>query len=99
SASSTTSSASSTASSSVASSFPANWTSYGCWQDGPGPRILPQYQAPDNSNMTRESCVQLCTSMNYAVFGTECYCQCFCGNAIYNGGKQAPDKSGCQTQC
>ncbi|KXJ88041.1 hypothetical protein Micbo1qcDRAFT_124031 [Microdochium bolleyi] len=87
-------------SSSMASSATAtSWTSYGCWQDGPGPRILPQYQAPDNSNMTRESCIQLCSSMNYTISGTEYYRQCFCGNAIYNGGKQAPDESGCQTAC
>ncbi|KAH7034935.1 uncharacterized protein B0I36DRAFT_381758 [Microdochium trichocladiopsis] len=105
------SSSSSTATSSVSSSatpsstapandgFPAGWTYQGCWQDGPGPRIIPTYQAPDNSSLTRQSCAQLCAGMGYTVSGTEYFRQCFCSNAIYNGGHQAADESGCQTPC
>ncbi|KAH7025074.1 uncharacterized protein B0I36DRAFT_353239 [Microdochium trichocladiopsis] len=95
----TSTSSSSSPTSSTPPGFPAGWSYFGCWQDGPGPRILPQYQAPDNANLTRESCANLCDSMGYNISGTEYFRQCFCSNDIYNGGKESPDDSGCQTPC
>lgn len=83
----------------VDNGYPKNWTYQGCWQDGPGPRIMPTFQAPDNNNMTRQSCAKLCNDAGYTISGTEYFMQCFCSNAIYNGGKPSADESGCQTPC
>ncbi|KAI1323225.1 hypothetical protein F5Y16DRAFT_351006 [Xylariaceae sp. FL0255] len=83
----------------AATGIPKGWTSQGCWQDGPNGRILSTYQAPDNDELTVESCVQLCASMNYTISGTEYYQQCFCGNAIYNGGYELNSTAECNTPC
>ncbi|RYP76919.1 hypothetical protein DL771_001472 [Monosporascus sp. 5C6A] len=79
--------------------FPEGWTDQGCWQDGPNGRIMPTYQAPDNSDLTQESCAQLCFDRGYKISGTEYFRQCFCSNAIYNGGTPEPDESKCTTPC
>ncbi|KAJ1331407.1 glyoxal/methylglyoxal oxidase [Microdochium nivale] len=96
-----TTSSSAIATSSVAANngFPANWTYQGCWRDGPGPRIMPTFQAPDDTTLTRQKCAQVCFGRGYNISGTEYFRQCFCSNAIYNGGVQAADESGCQTPC
>ncbi|KAI4602761.1 hypothetical protein KJ359_007979 [Pestalotiopsis sp. 9143b] len=83
----------------VVTGFPKGWTSQGCWQDGPNGRIIPTYQDPDNQMLTPQSCAQTCFSKGYNVSGTEYYAQCFCGNAIYNGGKASPDQTKCNTPC
>ncbi|KAI0878936.1 WSC domain-containing protein [Hypoxylon argillaceum] len=83
----------------VPTSFPTGWTAQGCWQDGPNGRIVPTYNAPDNDNLTPQSCAQLCDSLNYTVSGTEYYKQCFCSNAIYNGGVKGTDDTKCNTPC
>ncbi|KAI1640310.1 hypothetical protein F4809DRAFT_591116 [Biscogniauxia mediterranea] len=82
-----------------ATGFPEGWTAQGCWQDGPNGRIMPTYQAPDNQELTLQSCAQLCASNGYTISGTEYYTQCFCGNAIYNGGVASEDTSSCNTPC
>ncbi|KAI0909694.1 WSC domain-containing protein [Ustulina deusta] len=88
-----------TAAAPTATTFPVGWTSQGCWQDGPNGRIITAYQAPDNDQLTPQSCAALCNSMGYIISGTEYYRQCFCGNAIYNGGVQGPDDTKCNTPC
>ncbi|KAI0852681.1 putative glyoxal oxidase [Daldinia vernicosa] len=79
--------------------FPDGWTDQGCWQDGPNGRIMPTFQAPDDSQLTPQKCAQLCADNNYTVSGTEYYTQCFCSNAIYNGGVRGEDTSKCSTPC
>ncbi|KAI1478385.1 putative glyoxal oxidase [Daldinia eschscholtzii] len=79
--------------------FPDGWTDQGCWQDGPNGRILPTYQAPDDPQLTPQKCAQVCADKGYIVSGTEYYTQCFCGNAIYNGGVRGDDPSKCSTPC
>ncbi|KAI1757039.1 WSC domain-containing protein [Xylaria castorea] len=83
----------------VPSTFPSGWTSQGCWQDGPNGRIMPTFEAPDNDQLTLQSCASLCDGMNYTISGTEYYRQCFCSNAIYNGGVQGTDNTKCNTPC
>ncbi|KAI1279043.1 WSC domain-containing protein [Xylaria sp. FL0933] len=83
----------------VPTALPAGWTSQGCWQDGPNGRIMPTYQAPDSDQLTPQSCAVLCNSMGYIISGTEYYKQCFCSNAIYNGGVESPDTTKCNTPC
>ncbi|KAI1344989.1 putative glyoxal oxidase [Xylariaceae sp. FL0016] len=99
---STTTSLSSTSSATATplpTGFPEGWTAQGCWQDGPNGRIMPAYQAPDNAQLTQESCAQLCASKGYTISGTEYFTQCFCDNAIYNGGVEGNDASKCATPC
>ncbi|CAJ2501542.1 Uu.00g043950.m01.CDS01 [Anthostomella pinea] len=83
----------------VATGFPEGWTDQGCWQDGPNGRIMPTFQAPDNKQLTQQSCAELCDSNGYTVSGTEYYTQCFCSNAIYNGGVAGKDTTKCSTPC
>ncbi|KAL7628868.1 hypothetical protein AAE478_000383 [Parahypoxylon ruwenzoriense] len=80
-------------------SFPDGWTSQGCWQDGPNGRIMPTFQAPDDPQLTPQKCAQLCSDNGYIISGTEYYTQCFCSNAIFNGGAPTEDASKCSTPC
>ncbi|KAF9879202.1 copper radical oxidase [Colletotrichum karsti] len=92
-------SASSTSSAAaIATSYPTGWTDQGCWVDNANGRILPN-QAPDDPNMTVESCVSYCNSKGFTVAGAEYHTQCFCGNAIYGGGVVASDPTTCNTPC
>ncbi|KAK8056954.1 WSC domain-containing protein [Apiospora rasikravindrae] len=79
--------------------LPAGWTAQGCWQDGPNGRIIPTYQNPDSDNLTPQSCAYLCQNRGYTISGTEFSRQCFCGNAIYNGGHVTSDPSQCSNTC
>ncbi|XXG94458.1 FKBP12-associated protein [Hypoxylon texense] len=79
--------------------FPEGWTNQGCWQDGPNGRIMPTYQAPDDPELTPQKCAQVCFDNNYSISGTEYYTQCFCSDAIYNGGVASDDTTLCSTPC
>ncbi|KAK7924877.1 WSC domain-containing protein [Apiospora marii] len=81
------------------SGLPAGWTSQGCWQDGPNGRIIQDYQAPDSANLTPQNCAFLCQNRGYTIAGTEFSKQCFCGNAIYNGGHVSNDPTQCSNTC
>ncbi|KAI1766176.1 hypothetical protein GGR53DRAFT_464578 [Hypoxylon sp. FL1150] len=99
SASATTAPTSSTPATPEATGFPDGWTNQGCWQDGPNGRIMPTYQAPDDPELTPQKCAQVCFANNYTISGTEYYTQCFCSDAIYNGGVASDDTSLCSTPC
>ena len=94
----TTLSSTTTSSVPVPTGFPEGWEDRGCWVDGANGRIL-QYQAPDDPNMTLQSCVATCVGLGYAVAGAEYHRQCFCGNYIGNGGVLATDQATCNTPC
>ncbi|KAJ2982466.1 hypothetical protein NUW58_g6433 [Xylaria curta] len=83
----------------IPTAFPEGWTAQGCWQDGPNGRIMPTYNAPDNDALTPQSCAALCDERGYTISGTEYYRQCFCSNAIYNGGVKGTDETKCNTPC
>lgn len=57
-----------------------------------------RFGAPDNSNMTVESCVALCVSMNYTIAGMEYSEQCFCDDYILNNSTMASSGS-CAMPC
>jgi hypothetical protein len=82
----------------VGTGFPTGWTSQGCWIDGRQGRIL-EYQAPDSATNTQQSCAQHCAARGYKISGTEYHAQCFCGNAIINGGVTATNQADCNTPC
>ena len=77
--------------------LPAGWTYQGCWIDGVDGRILNEQQ-PDNQANSNELCAQTCAAAGYNISGTEYSVQCFCGNAIYNGGNKTVD-SDCSMSC
>ncbi|KAM0332583.1 hypothetical protein ACHAQA_002867 [Verticillium albo-atrum] len=78
--------------------FPSGWSQYGCWVDGAAGRIL-TFQAPDDDDMTLQSCATNCFNRGFTVAGAEYSHQCFCGNAIINGGVEASSESQCNTPC
>ncbi len=77
--------------------LPAGWTYQGCWLDGKNGRILP-YQVPDIATNSPAKCANACLAAGYSISGTEYAVQCFCGNAIYNGGTTVAE-SQCSTAC
>ncbi len=77
--------------------LPAGWTYQGCWLDGKNGRILP-YQVPDSTANSPATCANACLAAGYTISGTEYAVQCFCGNAIYNGGVTVADTD-CSTAC
>jgi hypothetical protein len=56
------------------------------------------YQQPDNSTLTIESCVQTCIGLGYSVAGAEYSTQCFCDNFIRNGANLTADTD-CSMTC
>ncbi|KAK4580137.1 hypothetical protein LTR86_000340 [Recurvomyces mirabilis] len=90
-----------TTSSPVATTLPSDWQHSACYVDQTNGRILPQQQ-PDSSSLTPVSCINTCAAAGYSVAGVEYSSQCFCGNAIVNGGAPASDSvaaSQCHMAC
>ncbi|KAH6634407.1 glyoxal oxidase-like protein [Chaetomium sp. MPI-SDFR-AT-0129] len=77
--------------------IPDGWSYQGCWIDGKAGRILP-YQVPDSQANSPAVCAAACLAAGYIISGTEYGVQCFCGNAIYNGGAKTAD-SDCSSAC
>lgn len=67
--------------------IPTGWTYQGCWIDGRNGRIL-THQVPDSATNSQTQCANTCAGLGYSISGTEYSQQCFCGNAIYNGGEK-----------
>ncbi len=78
--------------------LPSGWASDGCYADNVSGRIL-TYQDPDSKTLTVESCIAICSGKGYVVAGMEYSVECFCGNAIVNGGKPATAPTECNTAC
>lgn len=89
----TSSTISSSATSSTISSNATGWSYRGCYIDGANGRILSNTQ-PANATMTNEQCITSCQAAGYSVAGNEYSTECYCGNAIINGGALVAD-----TQC
>ncbi|KAI9833274.1 MAG: hypothetical protein M1826_000187 [Phylliscum demangeonii] len=81
-----------------ATGLPTGWAYAGCYVDGAHGRIL-SYNQPDSQTLTVESCVQACVGLGYTVAGMEFSTQCFCGNAVINGGTLAPADTDCSMTC
>jgi hypothetical protein len=79
------------------STLPAGWSYHGCYIDGANGRDM-NYQLPDNSTLTIESCVQTCIGLGYSVAGAEYSTQCFCDNFIRNGATLAANTD-CSMTC
>ncbi|KAF8860151.1 hypothetical protein BDZ45DRAFT_688777 [Acephala macrosclerotiorum] len=94
----TSSASASVTSSSAATGFPTGWSYYGCYVDGLTGRIL-QNQLADNEENTLQVCVAACAAAGYTIAGAEYGVQCFCGDAIYNGGVLATNQADCSVAC
>jgi hypothetical protein len=81
-----------------ATGLPAGWKYDGCWVDNVNGRIM-AHEQPDNQQLTAESCVNTCVGLGYTVAGMEYGVQCFCDNAITNGGALAANQGDCNTPC
>jgi hypothetical protein len=81
----------------VVTGLPDEWSYQGCWIDGKQGRILP-HQVPDSQTNSPASCASACAAAGYTISGTEYSVQCFCGNAIYNGGVKTAE-SDCSATC
>ena len=69
-----------------------------CYEDGNQRRVLswPGRKAPQNHDLTREGCMQICHDKGYLLAGVEYGSQCFCGNATSSG---AVKGDGCKGAC
>lgn len=85
-------------SSTVRGGLPSVWEYKGCYIDDPNARVLPM-RLPDDPILTAQECVSSCYQLGYSVAGLEYRRECFCGNAIYNGGTIAPSQSDCNLTC
>ena len=81
-----------------ATGLPAGWDYKGCWVDNANGRIL-NVQKPDSQTLTIESCVAACVASGSTVAGMEFGVQCFCGNAVTNGGVLANADTECSVAC
>ncbi|KAL2271185.1 hypothetical protein VTJ83DRAFT_556 [Remersonia thermophila] len=95
--SSTAASSTSAAPTQAPTGLPEGWTYQGCWIDGAQGRILP-HQVPDPVGNTPAVCASICKDLGYSVSGTEYSVQCFCGNAIHNGGAPTSEAD-CSMSC
>ena len=84
--------------SNTASSLPLGWAYEGCYNDSIHAPVLSLMQ-PDNINLTVQTCVWFCYQQGYSISGLEDREQCFCGNAILNGGTLADWDFDCDTTC
>ena len=89
---------STSSSTSSATGLPSGWKYDGCYVDNLNGRIL-SVQQPDNAALTAESCVSACAGAGYTVAGMEYAVQCFCGDAIINGGVLAAAQTDCSSPC
>ncbi|RFU31980.1 hypothetical protein B7463_g4374, partial [Scytalidium lignicola] len=80
----------------------AGWSSLGCYTDSVNARSL-SYAAgvPGGPTaMTVELCESTCLAAGYSYAGVEYADECYCGNALQNGGAPAPDgNAGCNMAC
>lgn len=83
---------------SLSLAFPADFTYKGCYVDNVSGRVLP-HQRPDSDTLTIDSCITTCVGLGYSIAGAEYSRQCFCGNAIYNGGALASADTECNMNC
>ncbi|KAL2165179.1 hypothetical protein VTH06DRAFT_475 [Thermothelomyces fergusii] len=81
----------------AATGYPEGWSDQGCWIDGKQGRIL-LHQLPDSQANSRARCANACAEAGYTVSGTEYAVQCFCSDAIHNGGAET-DEADCSTPC
>ncbi|KAE9396148.1 WSC-domain-containing protein [Gymnopus androsaceus JB14] len=84
-----------TTSSTTLSSSNSTWNSQGCYVDE-SPRILQGYFG-DQDSMTTESCISICSGLEFTMAATEYGSQCLCGNSLV--GASTADSGDCSFPC
>lgn len=90
---------STTTTTTMAVSLPTGWTFAGCYEDNVsnlGRSII--NGNPGNSQMTIESCVNLCAAANYTVAGMEYADECYCDDYVRNAAPKEPSTD-CNMAC
>ena len=79
---------------------PNGWVSEGCYTDSVAARTLANQvdTTGGGSVMTIQLCVSACETAGYSLAGAEYAGQCYCGNALINGGP-ASDQTICSMKC
>ncbi|KAJ7025972.1 galactose oxidase [Mycena alexandri] len=80
----------------IATDLPSPWAYVGCFVDNANGRVLTTETT--DTNLTMESCVATCISLNNTIAGGEFSTQCFCGNEMIDGATPAPE-SDCNLAC
>jgi len=96
-----TSTKTSTSASATATSS-AGWNFRGCYTDSVAARSLSHGEIPSGgaATMTIEACQSLCQGLGYTLAGLEYADECYCDNALQNGGTIAPDGNAqCNMKC
>ncbi|PVH81496.1 copper radical oxidase [Cadophora sp. DSE1049] len=81
---------------------PGLWAFSGCYTEGTTGRTLDHGLAVvgGSNNMSVSNCVTACQTAGYSLAGVEYSGECYCDNAISNGGTLAPEGvSGCSMLC
>ncbi|KAL5436596.1 hypothetical protein PMIN06_010796 [Paraphaeosphaeria minitans] len=79
------------------------YRSLGCYTDRTAERTL-DVEISGNfpggyQNSTVANCISACSNGGYTYAGLEYFGECWCGNALRNGGASASDQSSCNTLC
>ena len=86
----------------VKSTIAPKWSTLGCYTDSVQARTLSVGMAVAGgaANMTIENCQDACHASKYALSGVEYSQECYCDNALKNGGGPAPDGDAlCDMSC
>lgn len=78
------------------------WNFRGCYTDQVSARTLGNTMSVPGgpSAMTIEACLTVCQAAGYSLAGVEYSAECYCDNALRNGGGPAPDGSAwCDMRC
>ncbi|KAH0543417.1 hypothetical protein FGG08_002275 [Glutinoglossum americanum] len=78
------------------------WSLLGCYTDSVGARTLgtPMYLPGGGASMTVELCTAACHAAGFVLAGVEYAGECYCDNALKNGGGPAPDGNAlCNMAC
>jgi hypothetical protein len=86
--------------STAAPAKPTGWIAQGCYVDSVQARSLSYGANVASNTMTNAKCRDACFSAGYILAGTEYAGECFCDNALRNGGGPTPDgNAGCNVAC
>lgn len=89
-----------TSSSASQATAPAVGIYVGCATDpSTSARALNASSYTSSGNMTLENCRSYCDGLGYFLSGTEYSTQCFCGNALVNGGTILASNATCSMAC
>ena len=82
----------------VTSGLPGTWHYVGCYVDGVNGRIL-SYTSPNSNTNSAQECISKCTAAGFTLSALQFTNECYCSNAIVNGGVKAASDAECNMPC